>query len=521
MARTLIASDDFNRAGPGLGSNWANLSSGRGDVVINSSTRVTGQFGALSDDHSAARWVGTGTFTDDQYASVKVQSLTSFAGGNDRVGVIVRASADTDANRDYYLATADADSATSTHLVRLAKWVNGTFTALHSANATLAEDDRLELEAEGTEIRVCVNGTPLGGSFTVTDSDISTGKPGVAAAGNASCFGDDWQGGNITAAAGPTLTSPVGTATGKDAATVGATTDTASGTLYAVVSSSATVPTGVQIEAGQDHTGSAADAAGNVAVASTGAKTIAVTGISSDVARYAHLVHKDGSDYSNIVTSASFACQVLALTGSLSAQSGTDSGSLTWTGATPASLVTGNGVGSRTWTIFDADGSGLSTINGTSGVVSGTLPAAGTYDPVLRVTDSSSAGSEAPQTEDISFNLIVSAAGTAPSITIQPVDQTVAVPNAATFSVSATGSGTLTYQWRRNGVGIGGATSSSYTTPATTVSGGSANDGDVYDVVVSGDTAPAATSDEVLLTVNPASTGQSCWYGDVWGSQVV
>lgn len=198
MARTLIASDDFNRAGPGLGSNWAQLSSGRGDVVINSSTKVTGQFGVLSNDHSAARWVGSGTFTDDQYASVKVQSLTSFAGTNDRVGVIVRASADTDANRDYYLATADADSATSTHLVRLSKWVNGTFTQIHSGNATLAENDRLELEAEGTTIRVCINGTAIGGSFTVTDSDISTGKPGVATAGNASCFGDDWEGGNLS-----------------------------------------------------------------------------------------------------------------------------------------------------------------------------------------------------------------------------------------------------------------------------------------------------------------------------------
>ena len=94
--------------------------------------------------------------------------------------------------------------------------------------------------------------------------------------------------------------------------------------------------------------------------------------------------------------------------------------------------------------------------------------------------------------------------GTAPTITVQPANQTVTAGATATFSVTATGSG-LTYQWRRNGTNISGATSSSYTTPATTVSGGSANSGDVYSVVVTGDTAPAATSNNATLTVNAGS----------------
>ena len=104
--------------------------------------------------------------------------------------------------------------------------------------------------------------------------------------------------------------------------------------------------------------------------------------------------------------------------------------------------------------------------------------------------------SSAPYTTD--------AAGTAPTITVQPANQTVTAGATATFSVTATGSG-LTYQWRRNGTNIGSATSSSYTTPATTVSGGSANNGDVYSVVVTGDTAPAATSSNATLTVNAAT----------------
>jgi hypothetical protein len=39
---------------------------------------------------------------------------------------------------------------------------------------------------------------------------------------------------------------------------------------------------------------------------------------------------------------------------------------------------------------------------------------------------------------------------------------------AATFSVAASGAGPLSYQWQKKGSNIGGATASSYTTPATT-----------------------------------------------------
>jgi len=49
------------------------------------------------------------------------------------------------------------------------------------------------------------------------------------------------------------------------------------------------------------------------------------------------------------------------------------------------------------------------------------------------------------------------------AITTQPVGQTVAPGASATFSVTATGNPAPTYQWRRNGVNISGATGSSYT----------------------------------------------------------
>jgi glucose/arabinose dehydrogenase len=55
---------------------------------------------------------------------------------------------------------------------------------------------------------------------------------------------------------------------------------------------------------------------------------------------------------------------------------------------------------------------------------------------------------------------------TPPVITTHPASQTVPRLDPVTFSVTASGSPTLTYQWQRNSADIGGATSSSYTIPS-------------------------------------------------------
>jgi hypothetical protein len=83
----------------------------------------------------------------------------------------------------------------------------------------------------------------------------------------------------------------------------------------------------------------------------------------------------------------------------------------------------------------------------------------------------------------------------APTVS-QPASITVPVGQTATFSVSATGTGTLTYQWFKNGVAIPGATSSSYTTPPT-VAG---DTGSVFTVTVS-NSAGSVTSGPATLTV--------------------
>ena len=109
-----------------------------------------------------------------------------------------------------------------------------------------------------------------------------------------------------------------------------------------------------------------------------------------------------------------------------------------------------------------------------------------------------------------SFNAS-SAGTTAPTITTQPLSSTVTAPATATFTVVATGTPTPTYQWQSEASGatsystISGATSASYTTPATTT----ANNGTKYECVVT-NSAGSVTSIAATLTVNtmPSITTQ-------------
>src|SRR5207249_8712391 len=85
--------------------------------------------------------------------------------------------------------------------------------------------------------------------------------------------------------------------------------------------------------------------------------------------------------------------------------------------------------------------------------------------------------------------LTVSAAVVAPTITTQPVNQTVTAGQTATFAVVAGGTAALNYQWQKNRANNGGATGASYTTPSTTTS----DSGSTFGVVVT-NTAGKGTS---------------------------
>ena len=96
---------------------------------------------------------------------------------------------------------------------------------------------------------------------------------------------------------------------------------------------------------------------------------------------------------------------------------------------------------------------------------------------------------------------VLTVSSAAPTITSQPADQSVRSGQTATFSVTATGTAPLTYQWRKNGTAIPGATGTSFTTAATTTS----DSGTAYSVVVSNG-AGNVTSRNAQLTVSAAVT---------------
>lgn len=128
-----------------------------------------------------------------------------------------------------------------------------------------------------------------------------------------------------------------------------------------------------------------------------------------------------------------------------------------------------------------------------SNIVLSSLTAAdaGTYDVVV----SSSCGSP------VTSSAVTLTLNAATVINSQQSTQAVCVGSNASFSVNATGTGTLTYQWKKDGVNITGATSNTYTIASTVLA-----DAGNYTVTVTSDCG-SVTSSPAALTVN---TGGAC-----------
>jgi len=93
----------------------------------------------------------------------------------------------------------------------------------------------------------------------------------------------------------------------------------------------------------------------------------------------------------------------------------------------------------------------------------------------------------------------------ATTITQDPTNQSVSEGGTATFSVNATGDGTLTYQWQKNQANLSnGGHYSGCTTATLTVSSADANDEAYYRCVVTGGCG-SANSNEASLTVDGGS----------------
>jgi hypothetical protein len=135
----------------------------------------------------------------------------------------------------------------------------------------------------------------------------------------------------------------------------------------------------------------------------------------------------------------------------------------------------------------------ISNLSNTNGAITADIAAAcnavaGANIILLEVSDASGATATA--------NLTVNVAAASLNISSHPAAQTVCETSSATFSVIASGTGTLSYQWRKNGANISGATGSSFN-----ISSATTGDAGGYDVVITG-ACGTVTSNAATLTVN-------------------
>jgi hypothetical protein len=164
-------------------------------------------------------------------------------------------------------------------------------------------------------------------------------------------------------------------------------------------------------------------------------------------------------------------------------------------GGTAAFSVTTTGTGplSYQWSVNGTNIDGATNITLTLPNVQ--LPQDGNYYSVL-VTNAVGSTNSLAATLTVVFP---------PTISRQPQSQSVASYNSASFNVAATGTGPLSYQWRKGGTNLvdGGNVSGSATTNLN-LANISLNDAGRYDVVVSN---PYATTNSVVAVLTVPQTG--------------
>jgi Abnormal spindle-like microcephaly-assoc'd, ASPM-SPD-2-Hydin/Immunoglobulin I-set domain len=207
---------------------------------------------------------------------------------------------------------------------------------------------------------------------------------------------------------------------------------------------------------------------------------VTVSGLSAGTTYYFQVQSTDSKNNNGKSGGHKFATVGVTISGTISPTKGGSGATITLTGAASATTT--------------ANGSGAYTFSGL---------ASGSYS----VTPSNAGYTFAPANQNVTagttdltgVNFTASGTVVAPTITTQPASQTVTAGQTATFSVVASGTAPLGYQWQKNGATISGATSASYTTPAATTS----DSGSTFDVVVS-NSVGTVTSNAATLTANPA-----------------
>ncbi len=165
-------------------------------------------------------------------------------------------------------------------------------------------------------------------------------------------------------------------------------------------------------------------------------------------------------------------------------------------GETATLNVTANGTTplSYQWQKGGASITGATTSSYTTPVLSQSDSGA-----TFTVTVSNSAGSVTSRAATVTVTAAPPPPPSKPQITTQPLSRSVVAGSTATFTVVASGTGPLSYQWRAGGTAIAGATTTSYTTPPTSA----ADNGKSFTVSVS-NSVGSVTSSPAILTVTSA-----------------
>jgi hypothetical protein len=162
--------------------------------------------------------------------------------------------------------------------------------------------------------------------------------------------------------------------------------------------------------------------------------------------------------------------------------------------------------------------SGLS-INFTTGVVSGTPTTSGTYTLTASADNALGTGPSTAITLSVTDPTSGEAAFTAPLILVAPLPQSAIVGSTAQFSVTAVGTGAMSYQWSLNDVLISGASAS-----VLSIASVKATDAGLYTVTVTnsiGTSVSAPVSLTILsLYVPPSITTQPSKSSATVGSSV-
>lgn len=182
--RSVVATDNFNRADGALGANWSEAATAYTDnqPVIASNEAKSGGEGSYDN---ASYW-SADSFANNQYSKATISVLPS--SGTSLMGVIVRASAS-----DFCFCQYKRDSGSNKSRLY---WFNaGAYTAIAFQNTTtFASGDTIELEVEGTTYTMFKNGVSI--LSGANGSAPATGSAGITLYDLDERL-DDWEGGDL------------------------------------------------------------------------------------------------------------------------------------------------------------------------------------------------------------------------------------------------------------------------------------------------------------------------------------